>query len=77
MNIGEVVNIGEQEALRIAREDAERVYLDLSIYTATAQRDGGVWRVSYSPTDPFTLGGGPSYVISAETGEILERRYEQ
>jgi len=25
----------------------------------------------------LTVGGGPSYVISAESGEILERRYEQ
>jgi len=44
----DTVNIDEQEALRIAHEDAARVYVDLDMYTATAQRDGTVWRVTYS-----------------------------
>jgi hypothetical protein len=71
------MTITKEQALRIAREDAERTYVDLSIYSITAECDGESWRVDYSPSDPYTAGGGPHYVISANNGEILSRRYEQ
>ena len=28
-------------------------------------------------SDPGAQGGGPHYIVSAETGEILAKRYEQ
>ncbi len=71
------MSITREEALRIAREDAECVYVDLSIYSVTAERDGDHWKVDYRLADPYTVGGGPHYVISAVTGEILFRKYEQ
>ncbi len=71
------MSISKEEAVRIAREDASRVYVDLSVYTVTVKRDGDDWKVDYSPSDPFVVGGGPHYVISAQTGEIRSRQYEQ
>ena len=65
------------EVLRIAHQDAQAVYRDLSAYkiTLTPTLDG--WHVDYDLTDPLCAGGGPHYVIHPETGEILARRYEQ
>ena len=71
------MKITKEDALRIAREDAERTYVDLSIYSVTAERDGDHWKVDYHLADPYTVGGGPHYVISAVTGEVLSRKYEQ
>jgi hypothetical protein len=65
------------EVLRIAHEDAQAVYRDLSGFkiTLTPCTDG--WHVDYELTDPLSAGGGPHYVIDPESGSILERRYEQ
>ena len=69
--------INEEEALRIAHENASRVYRDLSIYEITATLEEGLWYVDYKIADPGTLGGGPHYVVSEETGEIVSFRFEQ
>lgn len=71
------MTITEEEARRIAHEDAERVYRDLSMYAVFVEREHDTWRIGYRPSDPFTVGGGPQYVISRETGEIISRHYEQ
>lgn len=71
------MNVTREDALRIAREDAECTYADLTIYSVTAERDGDHWKVDYHLADPFMVGGGPHYVISAVTGEIRSRKYEQ
>jgi hypothetical protein len=65
------------EVLRIAHEDAQAVYRDLSGYkiTLTPRPDG--WHVDYDLTDHLSAGGGPHYVIDPATGAILARRYEQ
>jgi hypothetical protein len=65
------------EILRIAQQDAERVYRDLSgmrisIYLCT---DG--WHVEYDHTVPLMAGGGPYYVIDPETGAIVSKCYYQ
>lgn len=69
--------IASDEAMRIARQDAEAVYGDLSAYQIilTYQQDG--WHVDYDLPDVLTAGGGPHYVIDATTGQILSKRYEQ
>ncbi len=64
-------------ALTIAQEDAARHYRDLTVYRTCLVRAAGDWRVDYEPVDPQVQGGGPHYVISGTTGEILSRRYEQ
>ena len=69
--------ISEEEARNIAHEDASYMYRDLSIYEVTATLTDGNWYVDYKIRDPNTLGGGPHYVISSETGEIISFRYDQ
>jgi hypothetical protein len=71
------MSIEKDAALRIAKEDARHVYRDLEIYQISAQLKNGKWYVDYELTGPLMVGGGPHYVISAENGQILERRYEQ
>jgi hypothetical protein len=41
------------------------------------QLDDGAWRVDYELRDPESQGGGPHYVIAGDSGEVLEKRYEQ
>jgi hypothetical protein len=69
--------IDETRAREIALDDARQAYRDLSIYDVTARLEGGEWHVDYELADPELLGGGPHYVIDAETGEVVSRRYEQ
>jgi hypothetical protein len=65
------------QILKIAREDAEKAYRDLSHYDIhMAQKDDG-WHVDYDLKDPRARGGGPHYVIDAISGQIVSRRYEQ
>jgi len=65
------------EVLRIAREDAERVYQDLDRFriSLVLQPDG--WHVEYTLAQPFVAGGGPHYVIDPVTGAILSKKYYQ
>lgn len=69
--------ITSDEALRIARLDAERVYRDLSPYRASISLERDGWHVDYELKDPSLQGGGPSYVIDPGDGEILTKQYEQ
>ncbi|MEQ9667842.1 hypothetical protein [Coleofasciculus sp. G2-EDA-02] len=71
------MQITKERVLEIAREDAARVYQDLSIYEVTIEADGENWRVDYNLKDPAVVGGGPHYIISGQDGTILQRRYEQ
>lgn len=65
------------EVLKIAREDAERVYRDLSGYQITLQLEADGWHVDYDISRPLVAGGGPHYVIDPRTGTIVSKRYEQ
>jgi hypothetical protein len=69
--------IASDQALRIARTDAEKVYRDLSDYRIQIAREADGWHVDYELKDPGMNGGGPHYVIDAATGAILHKRYEQ
>ena len=66
--------ICEEKAREVAHRDAKEAYQDLSIYTIDAKLDGGVWLIEYIYEG---RGGGPSYKISAESGEIKEKVYYQ
>jgi hypothetical protein len=72
-----VPTLTSDEALRIARLDAEKAYRDLSLYRASValERDG--WHVDYELKEPQLQGGGPHYVIDPGDGKILVRLYEQ
>ena len=65
------------EVLRIAQEDAQRAYGDLSEFKITLCRCPDGWHVDYDLMDRLSAGGGPHYVIDPETGSIVARRYEQ
>ncbi len=65
------------QALRIAREDAERLYRDLSGYRIRITPEADGWHVDYELKDPNARGGGPHYIIDAATGQIVAKRYEQ
>ena len=69
--------IDEARAREIAERDAAQAYRDLSIYTVSARLAEGYWHIDYELSDETLLGGGPHYVIAAETGEVVNRRYEQ
>jgi hypothetical protein len=65
------------EVLRVAEQDAQAVYGDLSGFKITLTPCPDGWHVDYDLTDPLSAGGGPHYVIDPSTGNILARRYEQ
>ncbi len=70
--------VTSDEALRIARLDAEAAYRDgLDHYRIqiTIQPDG--WHVDYELNRPGWNGGGPHYVIDPTSGQIVSKRYEQ
>lgn len=70
--------ISKKEAIGIAKDDAESTYADLSNYKITATIKDMKWHVKYELNgDEPVNGGGPEYVISAERGEILEKKYWQ
>ncbi|MBY0231937.1 MAG: hypothetical protein K2W96_21855 [Gemmataceae bacterium] len=64
------------QALRVARLDAERAYRDLSPYRVTVALEADGWHVDYELKDASANGGGPHYVID-EQGGIVSKRYDQ
>ena len=70
-------NVSSDQALSIARSDAEKAYRNLLIYRVTITFDADGWHVDYNLREPMLNGGGPHYVIDAECGTILSKRYEQ
>jgi hypothetical protein len=72
-----VPSITSDQALRIARLDAERVYRDLSPYRASIALEQDGWHVDYELKDARLQGGGPHYVIDPVDGAILTKQYEQ
>ena len=65
------------QALKIAPEDGEKVYRDLSRFDIRVALEADGWHVDYLLKDERARGGGPHYVIDALTGGILSKRYEQ
>lgn len=71
--------VSSHRALAIAEADALPVYEDLSPYRIELWRDEAGWHVEYyvRRTSRFLTGGGPHYVIDADTGAILAKKYYQ
>jgi len=69
--------ISPDQALAVAQADAQGAYRDLSPYRIEIVRVDEGWKIDYMIQSPTMKGGGPHYVIDAETGEILSKRYEQ
>ena len=74
---GTAPGVTSDQALRVARLDAEGAYRDLSRYYARVSLEADGWHVDYDLKDQRARGGGPHYVIDALTGQILSKRYEQ
>ncbi len=70
-------NIASDEALRVARADAEGVYRGLNQYRIEIALEDDGWHVNYGLKDSALNGGGPHYVIDAATGEIVFKKYYQ
>ena len=69
--------LASDEALRIARLDAERIYRDLARFVIRIARESDGWHVDFDLKDTTARGGGPHYVIDPENGVIVTKRYEQ
>ena len=69
--------LSAEEALHIARLDAEAAYGDLDDFRITIARQRDGWHIDYELQDALRDGGGPHYVIDARNGKILAKRYEQ
>ena len=69
--------IASDQALQIARLDAEKRYKDLTCYRILLALESDGWHVDYELKDPNLNGGGPHYVLDAVTGAIVSKRYEQ
>ncbi|HEY7152742.1 MAG TPA: hypothetical protein VH575_02175 [Gemmataceae bacterium] len=65
------------EALAIARKDAETAYRDLSVFRIVIEQRPDGWHIDYELSDIYLKGGGPHYVIDAVTGAIVSKKYEQ
>lgn len=70
-------SIPSDQALRIARCDAEKVYRDVSGYRIVIVLEDDGWHVDYELQNGGMKGGGPHYVIDRRSGEIVSKRYEQ
>ena len=69
--------LASDEALRIARADAERVYRNLESYRIEITFEPDGWHIDYELKDRTLNGGGPHYVIDAITGTIVSKKYYQ
>ena len=71
------IHLTSDQALAIARLDAERAYRDLSAYRISITLEGDGWHIDYELKEAGVNGGGPHYVIEPATGTIVSKRYEQ
>jgi hypothetical protein len=69
--------ITSDQALHVARLDAEKVYGDLTPYRVTLVLEVDGWHVDYDLKNPLWNGGAPHYLIDPANGAILSKRYEQ
>ena len=69
--------ITSDQALRVARLDAEKVYRDLTPYRIVVELHQDGWHVDYELKNRHTQGGGPHYVIDTMEGTIRSKKYEQ
>jgi hypothetical protein len=65
------------QALRIANEDAVRVYRDLSRHRISVYLADDGWHVEYRFDPAYGQGGGPFYVIDPNDGTIKSKTYYQ
>ena len=69
--------VSPDQALATAHRDALKVYRDLSPFKMVIVLQDDGWHIDYDLSNPKKTGGGPHYIIDAEAGEIVSKRYEQ
>ena len=69
--------IASDQALLIARLDAEKRYRDLTCYRILVALESDGWHVDYELKDANLNGGGAHYILDAMTGVIVSKSYEQ
>lgn len=69
--------ITKENAIEICKRDASCAYSDLSDYEIKVTQENENWRVDFNLKEPYSVGGGPHYVLSVLTGEIIYRRFDQ
>ena len=69
--------IPADRALAVAQADASIAYRDLTPYRIQLVLEADGWHVDFELRDPLLKGGGPHYVIDAQTGQIMGKRYSQ
>jgi hypothetical protein len=65
------------QVLRIANEDAVRVYRDLSHHRIEMFLADDGWHVNYRVDPAHGQGGGPHYLIDPIDGTIKSKKYYQ
>lgn len=66
--------LNEEEAVKIAMNDARENYVDPEKYKVHVAMNNDVWMVDLEPIEPTDIGGA-SFLISTENGKILQKRY--
>ena len=69
--------VSSDQALQVARLDAEAAYGDLGAFRITLVLETDGWHVDYELKEPSRDGGGPHYVVDSQSGKITSKRYEQ
>ena len=72
-----VTPITPAEALASVHADAVKAYRDVSPYRIIVALQDDGWHIDYELINPKLTGGGPHYLVDAETGAIVSKRYEQ
>ena len=66
-----------EQALQVARLDAERAYGDLSPFRVIISLEKDGWHVDYELKDPQRNGGSPHFIIDPISGKITWKQYQQ
>lgn len=69
--------ITSDRALAIANADALVAYHRVHHFRVTIVLADDGWHVDYYHANPGVAGGGPHYIINADTGEIVWKEYHQ
>ena len=66
--------ITSDQALQIARLNAEAAYRDLSAFRIVLVLEEDGWHIDYELKDAALNGGGPPYLVDRRSGAILWKR---
>ncbi len=69
--------ISSVEALNIAIADAKSVYPDVDRFRIVIVLEKTGWHIDFYIKEKLMAGGGPHYIIDADEGSILYKKYCQ